>query len=78
MCRKDFIFLIICYKFIDIYPRKLHFPKTDSLIARNRHPLTNLRYLFIMCVRYDNINFRKKTYELRVLTRNNAHSILIG
>ena len=40
--------------------------------------LTTQRYKFIMCMRYDSIHFMKKTYELRVLTKSNAHSILIG
>ena len=61
MCHKDFEFFIICYKVIDVYLSNIHFHNTDTLIACNIDT-----YLFIMCVRYDTTNFRKKTYELRV------------
>ena len=35
MCRKDFLFFIICYKVIKLYLSNIHFHNTDTLIARN-------------------------------------------
>ena len=35
MCLKDFIFFIICYKVIDVYPSKIYFHNNDTLIALN-------------------------------------------
>ena len=35
MCRKDFVFFIICYKVIDVYLSNIHFYNTDTLIERN-------------------------------------------
>ena len=57
MCRKDFVFFIICYKVIDVYLSNIQFHNTDTLIARNIDTLyPNQRYIFIMCVRYNNIH----------------------
>ena len=53
----DFVFFIICYKVIDVYLSNIHFHNTDTLIARNIDTLyPNQRYMFIMCVRYNNIH----------------------
>ena len=35
MCRKDFVFFIICYKVIDVYLSNIYFHNADILIARN-------------------------------------------
>ena len=41
MCRKDFLFFIICYKVINVYLSNIHFHNTDTTSAHSIKTLEN-------------------------------------